>query len=51
MNCNHPRLTKAENVEMGGTASTIYQCDECSDLLTVTITPMEADEPTFGTTS
>jgi hypothetical protein len=39
MNCNHARLIQIENIEDGGDASTIYQCEQCKELLTVTIQP------------
>lgn len=48
MGCNHARLVKCENVEMGGASSTTYECLECHDLFT--ISPFTDGPVVFGTT-
>jgi hypothetical protein len=39
--CPHPSLVRVVNAEFGGQDSTTYRCDDCRDLLTVSIKPFE----------
>ena len=39
--CAHMQLIKVTNLDGGGEASSIYHCQLCKQLLTVTIKPYE----------
>jgi transposase-like protein len=47
MNCTHPHLTHVINSSFGGLASTTYRCQECKQLLTVTLKPLAPVKITY----